>query len=681
LTAGPKRNSKSIKEQNVLATGGQVPGTAAGKGVDLWSEDTEEFGEFLFGDERGLSEPNTEEEQKLGSDLHRHYHGMMSQLSRWVPKLVDLERQGEYADFLSVPDHYQYAYRALSLSDQDMHTIFGNKFKEETGGSHVISGKFRLPGKYDTREHFSWTVSVGAMRELADDWQTLHIRGTGRPWLVMVRAPISENHFLLNPDETEPFADEFSYQKEVISVGEVVCDRAIYAYGEAEGRNGLRANDNERHALQNLAKIRKENHEGLADKKIVKITCGKKMDRVSLEAIKDFIRFCQGKLEIDSFPHFHLHAVKQPNMTTGAYMMQDNTIHVLVGNRLVMDVLRTIAHELTHRKQHESGVLDRELAKQDPMDEMGDLNTVYENEAYEKSGNFVKEFARRYKKISKDELFSLNESKNPALSADSKSRVAAAIQNSGEESIQKTLNMRNGKGLGSQFLHPQTMEDLLNANWQPLTEGAEHVRPGCSAFMAPIPGVLGAAPISMFADDTKAVLQASMHRPDLAELLAPMPNGLPKVKFTTIILGDAGGKEVVYTFHPGAPSPMGEPVTIESVQRKFNTDSPAVPVTIGIAKKLGFLNVKNIDKLPEPTAAISENVLDKMGKKKVAKSLRKGSVTGPVYTEFPSGKEKAIVTKVSKNLHREPYSHNPPMMGLVKEFIQALLAEDEQETK
>lgn len=140
---------------------------------------------------------------------------------------------------------------------------------------------------------------------------------------------------------------------------------------------------------------------------VVKIKCEKKLDPKSIEVIKDFIRFCQGKLHIDKFPHFYFHSTKKPNMTTGCYMMDDNTLHVLVGHRLIMDVLRTIAHELTHRKQHETGLLDQELAKQDPLDEMGDLNTVYENEAYEKSGNFVKEFARRTSH--RDYIYSLYE--------------------------------------------------------------------------------------------------------------------------------------------------------------------------------------------------------------------------------------------------------------------------------
>lgn len=145
--------------------------------------------------------------------------------------------------------------------------------------------------------------------------------------------------------------------------------------------------------------------------KTVRITCEKIPSDEYLQALKAFIIFCQKKLSLETIPHIFLHTHKKPHMTTGSYIRDDNTIHVLVKNRLLMDVLRTLSHELTHRKQDESGVLDRELAKQDPMDEMGDLNTVYENEAYEKSGNFVKEFARIYKNIPKDELFDLHESR------------------------------------------------------------------------------------------------------------------------------------------------------------------------------------------------------------------------------------------------------------------------------
>lgn len=66
--------------------------------------------------------------------------------------------------------------------------------------------------------------------------------------------------------------------------------------------------------------------------------------------------------------------------------------------------------------------------------------------------------------------------------------------------------------------------------------------------------------------------------------------------------------------------------------------------------------------------SVLENVLDKMGKKKVSKNIRRGSVSGPVYTEFPSSREKEVVKKVSKNLNKIPYSHDPPIMGISEDY-------------
>jgi len=93
------------------------------------------------------------------------------------------------------------------------------------------------------------------------------------------------------------------------------------------------------------------------------------------------------------------------------YNRGEHMIHVLVGKRLLVDVLRTIAHELTHARQEEAGLLDKHLANVDPMNEMGDIDTVYENEAYTLAGNIVKIFCRKYKRISKDDLYQLNENK------------------------------------------------------------------------------------------------------------------------------------------------------------------------------------------------------------------------------------------------------------------------------
>jgi hypothetical protein len=135
------------------------------------------------------------------------------------------------------------------------------------------------------------------------------------------------------------------------------------------------------------------------------------MKQESLNVFIDFLKFCNSILKMEDMPDIYLHTIKKPDMTTGMYNRGEHMIHVLVGKRLLVDVLRTIAHELTHARQEETGLLDKHLANVDPMDEMGDIDTIYENEAYTLAGNIVKIFCRKYKRIPKDELYQLNENK------------------------------------------------------------------------------------------------------------------------------------------------------------------------------------------------------------------------------------------------------------------------------
>lgn len=138
---------------------------------------------------------------------------------------------------------------------------------------------------------------------------------------------------------------------------------------------------------------------------------GHPMKKQSLAVLIDFLKFCNSILTLQDMPDIYLHTIKKPNMTTGMYNRNEHMIHVLVGKRLLVDVLRTIAHELTHARQHETGLLDIHLVNVDPLDEMGDIDTPYENEAYTLAGNIVKIFCRKYTRVSKDELYQLNENK------------------------------------------------------------------------------------------------------------------------------------------------------------------------------------------------------------------------------------------------------------------------------
>lgn len=71
------------------------------------------------------------------------------------------------------------------------------------------------------------------------------------------------------------------------------------------------------------------------------------------------------------------------------------------------------------------------------------------------------------------------------------------------------------------------------------------------------------------------------------------------------------------------------------------------------------------------TDQILENVLDKMGLKKATSQVRRDVIGGsPVYMDRHDGDKegtKKVMKVVSKNLNKEPYSKDPPRMGLTKE--------------
>lgn len=74
--------------------------------------------------------------------------------------------------------------------------------------------------------------------------------------------------------------------------------------------------------------------------------------------IRHFIRWCVKKLKItEKLPPIKFQDTKEgPDQHhTGYYNDEENYMWIYTGNRNLIDILRTVAHELTHRKQHEGG--------------------------------------------------------------------------------------------------------------------------------------------------------------------------------------------------------------------------------------------------------------------------------------------------------------------------------------
>lgn len=111
------------------------------------------------------------------------------------------------------------------------------------------------------------------------------------------------------------------------------------------------------------------------------------------EIIQDFVEFCADKLDLENGVKLKLkHDPQWPvrNHTFGRYNNDHGTLEVSVGQRHIMDVLRTIAHELTHQRQHETVVV--------PPD-AGDDGSEFENEANASAGVLMRLYGKEHPEL------------------------------------------------------------------------------------------------------------------------------------------------------------------------------------------------------------------------------------------------------------------------------------------
>ncbi len=116
------------------------------------------------------------------------------------------------------------------------------------------------------------------------------------------------------------------------------------------------------------------------------------MDGVDLtdEAAKligEFCNFCADHLPIDG--PFEILIVSDRNKhgigTTAAYHVGKNSIKIYGKNRALVDILRSIAHEMTHMMQDETGLING------PVQDVGGF---HEDQANAKAGELIKRFAK-----------------------------------------------------------------------------------------------------------------------------------------------------------------------------------------------------------------------------------------------------------------------------------------------
>ena len=111
------------------------------------------------------------------------------------------------------------------------------------------------------------------------------------------------------------------------------------------------------------------------------------------QILKDFIDFCFKELKLKTMPTVKLRRDPQwsvRNRTFGRYINDHNLLEVAWGHRHLMDVLRTVAHELTHRRQHE---------REDVPSDAGETGSPYENEANARAGVLMRDYGRLHPEL------------------------------------------------------------------------------------------------------------------------------------------------------------------------------------------------------------------------------------------------------------------------------------------
>lgn len=100
----------------------------------------------------------------------------------------------------------------------------------------------------------------------------------------------------------------------------------------------------------------------------------------------EFVKFCKAELGIKTLPKIRLLKAigSSEHPTFGLFDPNTNTIKVAYEGRHVMDVLRTLAHELTHHKQREENRI---------KPDSGETGSEIENEANAQAGVLMRDFA------------------------------------------------------------------------------------------------------------------------------------------------------------------------------------------------------------------------------------------------------------------------------------------------
>jgi len=103
--------------------------------------------------------------------------------------------------------------------------------------------------------------------------------------------------------------------------------------------------------------------------------------------LDEFVKFVKKQLDLKSVPTIAIKSNRDGLKTTANYdyTKENKVIKVYGKNRALVDIMRSVAHEMVHHKQFEQGRLEVQ-----PPDIGGEI----EDEANSKAGQFIKMYAK-----------------------------------------------------------------------------------------------------------------------------------------------------------------------------------------------------------------------------------------------------------------------------------------------
>ena len=106
------------------------------------------------------------------------------------------------------------------------------------------------------------------------------------------------------------------------------------------------------------------------------------------DKLNSFVKFVKKELEIEKVPTISIQANRDGLKTTAHYdyTKENKIVRVYGKNRALVDIMRSVAHELVHHKQFEEGRLD---GPQPP-----DIGGEIEDDAIAKAGQYIKMYAK-----------------------------------------------------------------------------------------------------------------------------------------------------------------------------------------------------------------------------------------------------------------------------------------------